>query len=67
MEAEREREQTIEEEEAEIEQHESQQAEVSLSADMSFDLGDKDTGPKQINLSEYPQDQFGLQMRAFLV
>ena len=31
----------------------------------SCDLGDKDTGPKQLKLPQYPHTQFGTQKRAF--
>ena len=66
----REREQTREtneqtEREREREQHSDHQAKAAGSQYVSFDLGDKDTGPKQFNLSQYPQEQFGMQKRAF--
>lgn len=61
-----EREQTSETtEETEREQHTGHQAKAAGFQDVCFDLGDKDTGPKQLNLSQYPQDQFGTQKRAF--
>lgn len=49
-------------EEAQIEE----QVGASVSAaDKAFDLGDKDTGSKQLKLPQYPQGQFGMQKRAF--
>ena len=58
-----EREQTREvHEEAQIEE----QVEASVSAtDTAFDLGNKDTGPEQLKLPQYSQDQFGMQKLAF--
>ena len=42
-----------------------EQVEATVSADMACNLGDKDTGPKQLKLPQYPRDQFGIQKRAF--
>ncbi|XP_075342889.1 uncharacterized protein LOC142401375 [Odontesthes bonariensis] len=47
-------------EQAGNEEENDQEAAAPLS-----DLGDKDTGPRQVKLNSYPQDSFGAQKRAF--
>ena len=46
------------------EQHTGDQAKATGFQYVSFDLGDRDTGPKQLKLSQYPQDQFGTQKKS---
>ncbi len=40
-------------------------ATAPLAALDQFDLGEKDTGPKQPKLHHYPKEHFGLQKRSF--
>lgn len=44
---------------------ENDEAAVPTHSITGFDLGDRDTGPRQIKLKSYPQDTFGTQKRAF--
>lgn len=43
----------------------SDEAQTAAAPLDKFDLGEKDTGPKQQKLNYYPQENFGLQKRAF--
>lgn len=52
-------------EETEGVQHRDHQAKAAETEESCSDLGDKDTGPKQLKLSQYPHTQFGTQKRAF--
>ncbi|KAL7842621.1 hypothetical protein SRHO_G00243100 [Serrasalmus rhombeus] len=40
-------------------------ASASVSTETALDLGDRNTGPKQVKLAQYPQSVFGTQKRAF--
>ncbi|XP_076849685.1 zinc finger MYM-type protein 1 [Brachyhypopomus gauderio] len=44
---------------------EQEQAAASVSTETTLDLGDRNTGPKQVKLAQYPQSVFGTQKRAF--
>lgn len=45
--------------------HEEEKAEEASAPNKLSDLGDEDTGPRQVKLNSYPQDTFGAQKRAF--
>ncbi|KAL4007591.1 hypothetical protein ACER0C_001443 [Sarotherodon galilaeus] len=44
---------------------ENDEAAAATHSTTGFDLGDKDTGPRQVKLKSYPHDTFGTQKRAF--
>ncbi|KAK1171307.1 zinc finger MYM-type protein 1-like, partial [Acipenser oxyrinchus oxyrinchus] len=44
---------------------ESNQAAAATPSRNESDLGDKDTGPRQVKLNSYPHESFGTQKRAF--
>ena len=46
-------------------EREIDEAAAASHSTTGFDLGDKDTGPRQVKLKSYPQDSFGTQKRAF--
>ncbi|KAG7471603.1 hypothetical protein JOB18_027089 [Solea senegalensis] len=46
-------------------EREINEAAAASHSTTGFDLGDKDTGPRQVKLKSYPQDSFGTQKRAF--
>ena len=46
-------------------ERENYEAASAMHSTTGFDLGDKDTGPRQVKLKSYPQDSFGTQKRAF--
>lgn len=52
-------------EETEGVQRKDHQAKAAGTEEICSDLGDKDTGPKQLKLSHYTQTPFGTQKRAF--
>lgn len=51
-------------EETEGVQHRDHQAKAAETEESCSDLGDKDTGPKQLKLSQYPHTQFGTQEKS---
>ncbi|CAJ1051258.1 zinc finger MYM-type protein 5-like, partial [Xyrichtys novacula] len=46
-------------------ERENNEAAAATHSTTGFDVGDKDTGPIQVKLKSYPQDNFGTQKRAF--
>ncbi|KAL3984315.1 C1q-related factor [Sarotherodon galilaeus] len=46
-------------------ERENDEAAAATHSTTGFDLGDKDTGPRQVKLKSYPHDTFGTQKRAF--
>ena len=44
---------------------EQEQAAASVSTETVLDLGDRNTGPKQVKLAQYPQSVCGTHKRAF--
>jgi len=46
-------------------ERDTDEAAVATHSSKGFDLGDKNTGPRQVKLKSYPQDSFGTQKRAF--
>lgn len=46
-------------------ERENDKAAAATRSSTEFDLGDKDTGPRQAKVKSYPQDSFGMQKRAF--
>ncbi|CAJ1048651.1 zinc finger MYM-type protein 5-like [Xyrichtys novacula] len=46
-------------------ERENNEAAAATHSTTGFDVGDKDTGPRQVKLKSYPQDSFGTQKPAF--
>ncbi|XP_039858034.1 zinc finger MYM-type protein 1-like [Simochromis diagramma] len=46
-------------------ERENDEAAAATHSTTGFDLGDKDTGPRQVKLKSYPHDTFGTQKQAF--
>ena len=46
-------------------ERENDEAAAATHSIRGFDLGDKDTGPRQVKLKIYQQDSFGTQKQAF--
>lgn len=44
---------------------ENEEATAATSSSNVLDLGNKDTGPRQVKLKSYPQDSFGTQNRSY--
>ena len=51
--------------EGEAEAESQREEETDQAAAATNDLGEKDTGPRQVKLKSYPQDSFGAQNRSF--
>ena len=51
--------------EGEAEARSQREEETDQAAAATNDLGEKDTGPRQVKLKSYPQDSFGAQNRSF--
>lgn len=52
-------------ERGQTDQERESEAAAATDSSTGFDLGNRDTGPRQVKFKSYPQDSFGVQKRAF--